>query len=147
MMLERYDGWEIEQDEDGSYVRFDEFLMCESRAERAEAELAALHDYLDTVLLPGSGDQGRAVPALDRVLLLVSTLAGDRAEVARLREQVRVLKTGIDAAYAYLDEAVGEGSDDDDLNLTFAIVREVRYEARDGSADAAYCLAHRPCRA
>lgn len=57
---------------------------------KATAEIEAVHQHLDECFV-NDPDEGRAVPLIDRVVLLVSQIARDNGAVAQLREQVAAL--------------------------------------------------------
>ena len=62
-----------------------------ARAEAAEAEIEAVHRYLDECFV-NDPDEGQAVPLIDRVVLLVSRIARDGGEANRLRAEVATLE-------------------------------------------------------
>lgn len=65
-------------------------MIDEARA-KAVSEIEAVHQYLDECFI-NAPDEGRAVPLIDRVVLLVSRWAKADGEVTRLNTALRALQ-------------------------------------------------------
>lgn len=61
----------------------DMLYALQDRLEAARAEVDEVHRYLDECFV-NDPDEGRAVPLIDRVVLLVSQIARDNGEAASL---------------------------------------------------------------
>jgi len=77
----------------------DMLYALQDRLEAARAEVEEVHRYLDECFV-NDPDEGRAVPLIDRAVLLVSRIARDGGEVEALREQVEWRKTQLEIANA-----------------------------------------------
>lgn len=86
-------------------------LIDAARA-KAVAEIEEVHRYLDECFV-NAPDEGRAVPLIDRVVLLVSQIARDSAEVERLRAQLLEARTEYRDSEDYARMAVAANSGQD----------------------------------